>query len=86
MKTRRKVSQWYKAKVNPDTNSDLRHEYFIKVLEDAFASLEPFLGLGGPKVARNNGSTTTVSDLSSRNRFAGLTVDKLVALANEENV
>lgn len=86
IQTCRKVSQWYKAKVNPDTNSDLRHEYFIKVLEDAFASLKPFLRSGGPEVARNNGSTTTASDLSSRNRFAGLIVDKLVALANEENV
>ncbi|KAI4953212.1 hypothetical protein J4E86_006753 [Alternaria arbusti] len=86
IQTRRKVSQWYKAKVNPDTNSDLRHEYFIKVLEDTFASLKPFLGSGGPEIARNNGSATNVADLSSRNRFAGLTVDELVALADEEDI
>jgi len=86
IQTRRKVSQWYKAKVKPDTKSDLRHEYFIKVLEDTFASLKPFIGSGGPEVARNKGSATTLSDSSSRNRFAGLTVDELVALADEEDI
>jgi hypothetical protein len=86
IQTRRKVSQWYKAKVNGDKNSDLRHEYFIKVLEDTFASLKPFLGSGGPEVARSNASATIVPDLSSRNRFAGLTVDELAALADEEDL
>lgn len=51
IQTRQKVSQLYKAKVNGDKNSDLRHEYFIKVLEDTFASLKPFLGTGGPEAA-----------------------------------
>jgi hypothetical protein len=86
IQTRRKVSQWYKAKVNGDTKSDLRHEYFIKVLEDTFASLKPFLGIGGPEPARNNASATTTSGLSSRNRFAGLTVDELAAVADEEDI
>jgi hypothetical protein len=86
IQTRRKVSQWYKAKVNGDKNSDLRHEYFIKVLEGTFASLKPFLASGGPEAARNNTSATPVPDLSSRNRFAGLTVDELAALAEEEDI
>ncbi|RYO72026.1 hypothetical protein AA0113_g1766 [Alternaria arborescens] len=86
IQTRRKVSQWYKAKVNGDTKSDLRHEYFIKVLEDTFASLNPFLGTGGPEPARNNASATTTSGLSSRNRFTGLTVGELAAVADEEDI
>ncbi|CAN9102049.1 unnamed protein product [Alternaria alternata] len=77
---------WYKARVNGDTKSDLRHEYFIKVLEDTFASLKPFLGTGGLEPARNNVSDTTTSGLSSRNRFAGLTVDELAAVADEEDI
>ena len=86
IQTRRKVSQWYKARVHGDTKSDLRHEYFIKVLEDTFASLKPFLGTGGLEPARNNVSDTTTSGLSSRNRFAGLTVDELAAVADEEDI
>lgn len=86
IQTRLKVSQWYRARVNGDTKSDLRHEYFIKVLEDIFASLKPFLGSGGPEPARNNASATTISDLLSRNRSAGLTVDELVALTDEEDI
>ncbi|CAN9135973.1 unnamed protein product [Alternaria sp. RS040] len=58
----------------------------IKILEDTFASLKPFLGTGGPEPARNNVSDTTTSGLSSRNRFAGLTVDELAAVADEEDI
>ncbi|CAN9083708.1 unnamed protein product [Alternaria alternata] len=86
IQTRRRVSQWYKARVNGDTKSDLRHEYFIKVLEDTFASLKPFLGTGGPEPAQNHVSGTTTSGLSSRNRLAGLTVDELAAVADEEDI
>jgi hypothetical protein len=86
IQTRRRVSQWYKARVNGDTKSDLRHEYFIKVLEDTFASLKPFLGTGGPEPAQNHVSGTTTSGLSSRDRLAGLTVDELAAVADEEDI
>ncbi|KAL1801524.1 hypothetical protein ACET3X_001866 [Alternaria dauci] len=86
IQTRRKVSQWYKARVNRDEKGDLRHEYFIKVLEDTFASLKPFLGTGGPEPAQNNASATTSSGLASHNRFAELTVDELAALADEEDI
>jgi hypothetical protein len=86
IKTRRKVSQWYQAKLNADTNSDLRHEYFIKILEDTFASLKPFLGSGGPDSARNNISASNIPDLSTRNRFADLTVDELAALVDEKDI
>ncbi|KAF2437331.1 hypothetical protein P171DRAFT_400010, partial [Karstenula rhodostoma CBS 690.94] len=67
-----------------DRKSDLRHEYFIKILEDTFAKLRPFLSIGVPQAAHNGAQDTPASGLASQNRFASLTVEEAAALIDEE--
>ncbi|PVI05794.1 hypothetical protein DM02DRAFT_71331 [Periconia macrospinosa] len=85
IQTRRQVSKWFKAKFDGDRASDARHEYFIHVLEDTFATLRPFLRTSGPKAARKDAPSATQNGVTTHNRFAGLTVEEAAALADEED-
>ncbi|CAI6331853.1 unnamed protein product [Periconia digitata] len=65
---------------------DARHEHFIQVLEDTFATLRPFLRASGLKTAQKDAPLSTQEDLTTQNRFAALTVEEAAALADEEDV
>ncbi|KAF2658695.1 hypothetical protein K491DRAFT_766560 [Lophiostoma macrostomum CBS 122681] len=81
--TRRKVANWFKFKVDSDEDSNKRHHYFITVLEDAFRVLRPFIALG-PQTARTTEDDATRSvPLDLDNRFANLTVEEVVEVADE---
>jgi hypothetical protein len=80
--TRRKVANWFKFKVDSDEDSNKRHHYFITVLEDAFRVLRPFIALG-PQAARAKEDGATSDSLNLENRFANLTVEEVVEVADE---
>ncbi|KAF2645390.1 hypothetical protein P280DRAFT_441828 [Massarina eburnea CBS 473.64] len=73
------------TKRDGDEKSDLRHEYFIGILENTFQTLRPFIH--GPEAARaNTTQEASESGLTSKNRFAELTVEETVAIADSEDV
>lgn len=86
IQTRRKVSNWFKFKMEPEGESNKRHHYFITILEDAFRILRPFISVG-PGVAlsdRTPEADETPTPLSLENRFANLTVEDIAEIADQE--
>ncbi|KAF2251706.1 hypothetical protein BU26DRAFT_451587, partial [Trematosphaeria pertusa] len=76
------VSNWFKFKIDADTESNKRHHYFITVLEDAFRVLRPFISTG-PHPARAGDGKTNPEAMAFENRFATLTIGEAAEMADE---
>jgi hypothetical protein len=79
------VARWLKSKTVVNNGKDERQNYLVNLLDNAFQLLRPCISLGS-RTAKSALQGISSDSITMENRFAGLTVEDIAGIAEEEGV
>jgi hypothetical protein len=85
IQTRKNVARWLKSKTVVNNGKDSRHNYFVILLDNAFQILRPCISLGS-RTSKSALQGISSDSITLENRFAGLIVEDIARIAEEEGV